>query len=68
MLRQLIEQLRRLSAPPAPLRAGVLDTGELVLVDGLGHAQIFSSSATRTIGDVISAAWATRSLAPEQRA
>lgn len=36
-----------------PLRAGVLNTGELVLVDDTGHAQIFSEGTTDLIRDVL---------------
>ena len=38
-----------------PLRAGVLNTGELVLVDDTGHAQIFSERTTDLIRDVLDA-------------
>lgn len=36
-------------AQQMPLRAGVLNTGELVLVDDTGVAQVFSSTTTALI-------------------
>lgn len=38
-----------------PLRAGVLNTGELVLIDDAGHAQIFGDQTTDLIRDVLAA-------------
>ena len=35
------------------LRAGVLNTGELVLMDAAGHAQTFSAESTDLIRDVL---------------
>lgn len=38
------------------LRAGVLNTGELVLMDAAGHAQTFSAESTDLIRDVLAIA------------
>lgn len=42
-----------LTAAPGPLRVGVLTTGELVLVDGQGGAQVFSAPVTEAIQDAL---------------
>lgn len=40
-----------LTAQPAPLRVGVLNTGELALVGGDGHALVLSAQTTELIRD-----------------
>lgn len=44
-----------LTARPAPTRVGLLDSGELVLVDGFGHAQVLGAQTTDVIRDVLAA-------------
>lgn len=56
MIRAFFLFWRGLLAPPQPLRVGLLNTGELVLVGDHGHVQVLSSSATDTIRDVLDAA------------
>lgn len=40
-------------APQRAVRVGLLDSGELVLVDGSGIAQVFSATTTRTVARVL---------------
>lgn len=40
-------------AAPRPLRAGTLNTGELILVDAAGHSQIFNADTTDLLRDVL---------------
>lgn len=44
-----------LTSLPAPTRVGLLDSGELVLVDGYGHAQVLGAQTTDVIRDVLAA-------------
>jgi hypothetical protein len=54
--------LNRLVAKPAPLRAALLNTGELILVDGQGSTQVLSAQTTDLIRDVLAAAETTTPL------
>lgn len=36
-----------------PLRVGLLNTGELILVDESGHSQVLSSATTDVVRDVL---------------
>lgn len=36
-----------------PLRVGLLNTGELILVDEAGHSQVLSSATTDVVRDVL---------------
>lgn len=38
---------------PKPIRAGMLNTGELVLIDFRGSVQVLSAEATDTVRDVL---------------
>lgn len=38
---------------PRPIRAGVLNTGELVLIDHQGAVQVLSAEGTDTVRDVL---------------
>ena len=49
----LLHHFRRLMAPPTPLRAALLNTGELALVDHHGHTQVFSVATTQLIRQVL---------------
>ena len=46
---------RRLMAKPQPLRCALLNTGELILVDGQGATQVLSEQTTDLIRDVLAA-------------
>lgn len=50
--------------PRKPLRAGVLNTGELVLVDDANHAHVFSPLTTDLIRDVLDAPPISMELTP----
>lgn len=51
---------QRLNAPPQPTRVGVLNTGELVLVDQHGQAQVISADTTQVIRAVLAAGSSAR--------
>lgn len=44
------------TAAPLATRVGLLNTGELVLVDSLGHAQILGAQTTDVVRDILDAA------------
>lgn len=46
----------RATATPQATRVGLLNTGELVLVDSFGHAQILGAQTTDVVRDTLAAA------------
>lgn len=52
-MNRFLNWLKSLTDPPGPTRVGVLNTGELILVNSTGHAQVLQASTTDLIRDVL---------------
>lgn len=52
-MNRFVNWLCSLAKPPGPTRVGVLNTGELILVNGAGHVQVLLPETTDLIRDVL---------------
>ena len=63
-MNRFINWLRSLAEQPGPTRVGVLNTGELILVNSAGHVQVLRPETTDLIRDVLTEADTVLSVTP----